>query len=323
MPHSIDLSNLEATLGAYSRGPGMDLFIQAMNTFASANHIQMNTDIQDEQPMIVPEIGEIVQVGKDDGWNPTEDAFGFKARMLKVRDWQVDLKIVPLTLYKNWKGRLQSGKLKPYEYHFEGFLMGQILRKLQDSLEKIVWKSVYNAGTAAGAGVVNPMEVCDGFLKQIADAITATTIAPVATGAITDQNAVAKIEQMWDALPEVLKYEKVKIFCSRNTSSNYYKNYKDNYGDHLTYNSFKQMTLEKSEGNASFVPLPGLSGSGRVIIVPEGILQMGTDMLSDMNRIKVEQEKRVVNILMDGKIGCGISTFALAGEDYIITNDQA
>ena len=93
---AIDYSNLDAVLGAYNRGDGYLLYQQEMLGFKSARYIDVYQDIKDEEPMVTPFIKEIVQVGKEEGWNPTTGALDYVSRILKVRQWQVDLTINPI-----------------------------------------------------------------------------------------------------------------------------------------------------------------------------------------------------------------------------------
>lgn len=319
---AIDFSNLDSTLGAYFRNEGRILYNQMFNDFKSAQHIDVDVTVKDESPMVTPTVKDIVQVGKDDAWNPTTDGISHLAEILKVRPWQVDLKIVPLREHRAWTARLLRDGSDPYEYPFERFILEKVVMKVKETMERIVWQAAYNSGTAAGAGLVNPLEVCDGFKTLIAALITATTITPVATGAVTSANAVAKFEQVFDAFPEEVKQGETKIFCSYNSMQNYWRNYRDTYPNDAQ-REFTRLTLDGSEGKCEIVQVPGLSGSGRLVGAPRGILQIGTDLVSDMERLIIEKEKRALNVMMDGKIGAGISATAIDGKDYLIVNDQA
>lgn len=319
---SIRFDDLDASLGDYCRENEDFLRLQLFDSIDIMGHVDVYTDVKDEKPLIVPNISDVVQTGDPTTFNPTNNAFGWDASILKVRPFKVDLQIIPQQLHSKYLAKLFKAGSDPYAYPFEQFLFDYIISKGKENILDIIFKGIYVPGPA-GTGVVNTLNVNTGFLKWIEDAITATQLTPVTTGVIDATNAVSSLESVWNALPDKLKKSGAKMYISPSIREFYNLDYRNRYGT-LNYNQgFAKTMLEASDDKCQLVTTRGLSNSQRVICDPVGVLAVGTDLESDYDNIIVEKEKRAINIMMDGKIGTGIAAFTFDGMEYLSVNDQA
>jgi hypothetical protein len=90
------------------------------------------------------------------------------------------------------------------EFPFEQFAVQQAAKQYLDA----VTPSTLGLGVYNAAGSTAAVDLWTGWLSIIAAEITATTIAPVVTGAITSANAVTKVEQVADAAPTLVKAQR-------------------------------------------------------------------------------------------------------------------
>lgn len=155
----------------------------------------------------------------------------------------------------------------------------------KEYLDKIYRNTLYlgvrnSAGTTAAA-------ICNGWGTIIAAEITATNLTPVATGALSNTNAVTKVEQLYDGFPAWMKEVDAIIYCSRNNFSNYARHYR-------TLNGFKadiaSTTDIRIDNTNTILRAAGFMGtSGRLIGTVAGNLVFGTDVESIQSAASVRR----------------------------------
>lgn len=162
--------------------------------------------------------------------------------------------------------------------------------------------------------------ITTGFGKIITDEITATTITPVATGAITSSNAYAKFTQLFRSHLEPVKMGKhgqVTTLCSVTD----YESLTDDYEDKIKKN-FEEVDgviyLAKTNRVNRIQPVSWLSGSRRLISTLKGNLLAGTDQLNDMNVIKTIEQMYSIDAAVSFMLG-----FEIQDLDALRVNDQA
>jgi hypothetical protein len=166
---------------------------------------------------------------------------------------------------------------------------------------------------AAGTGVA---DICDGFLTIIAALITATTIAPVATGAITNANAVTQIETVAEAVPVVMRDapEGFIVHVSYNVMDKYKRHYR-------TLNGFGFKPQDdgryKLDGiNAYLQPQAWMGASQRVIATLKDNLVVGTD--TEAVEVHATARRNIIEVRQLMPLGCQIQDL-----DVLVVNDQA
>ena len=251
-------------------------------------------------------------------------AVEMKPRKLEVVPQKIDLSVVPKEFEFSYLGMMRRKGQDPRDFPFEAYILTQILDKLAQEKEYAIWQGV--AAAVAGSNDLLS-ETFDGFLQIVADEITATNLTPVTTGAIDSTNAVASFRTMWSEVSSAYKEMGVDIFCSYEIFDAYRINYKDDFGANpvettvINESNYTAQGLryELGGGNSSIIPIPGLEGSGRVIMTPRANLCYGMDSPSD-ETFNFDTDTRELRYWMDFNMGCQIM---IAKDGIMTVNDQA
>jgi hypothetical protein len=299
MADAIDLTALASSLGDYSRKDTKTILKKVLLTPQYAKNYNIMANVTDEEPLVEMLLGDIVQPGGKEAFAPISNVIDFKTRMLKVRECKVDLQIYPQKLWKSYLGKIAaSTPSDPYEVPFEQFLMDYITEKAQENIyKKAFWKGIYNsAGTT-------PASTMDGFrtlLKaaQIAGEIPSSNIAT--TGAISDSNAVDKLELVAGLIPDEYADAALKLYFSPTLNRYYNLDYRSSFGT-LNYNDGFMKAFLDTFPNVELVPEPAMAGLDTVVISLKDNMVWGVDLESNQGGMIIEKEKRALNILMDFK----------------------
>lgn len=321
MAQAVDFSNLNAVLGAYYRDNKELLFEQLFYSDRWQERFNTVDGVSDEKPLVNMLVDFEILPGNDKtNWSPQDNAIAFGAQILKVRDCKVDLKIIPAELHKTWLGKYKKKGTDVFDLPFETFIFMHIFAKIQEKMHKnAFYKGVYNA---AGTTTVATMT---GFLKLVTDLVTATTITPVVTGAITYANVIDKIELMCDQIDDAYEDEDdIELVVSKTIFNWYWKKRRELYGvgnlsDVYRGDLTKTDRLPIEGYNVTLVKEVGVGTSQRMILTPKKNRILGFDSENDLNNIEIQREKRWLNILIDFKFG---AQFMLAKNGYLIVNDQ-
>lgn len=256
-------------------------------------------------------------------FNPVAAA-EFVPTTLKTTLNKVDLSIVPQEYEASYLGMMRQKGQNPRDWPFEAYIMEQIMNKMNQEMEYAFWQGDEAVSPAA---TDNLRETFDGILTIIADAITATTVTPVATGAITSSNALASFFSMWQQVGEAYKEGGIDFFCSYAVFDNFRNDYKTTYGANpietevINNAGYSVMGLryEYGGGNSYIIPTPGLSGSGRVIATPRENLVYGIDDPSDLT-FNFDTANRELQFWADFRMGVQLLQ---ARDGILVVNDQA
>lgn len=176
-----------------------------------------------------------------------------------------------------------------------------------------ITRSTLYLGVRNGAGTA-PADITDGWGTLIAALITATTITPVATGVITDANAVTKVEQVAEAVPAWMRQKGFIVYCSYATIDKYKKHYRTLNGFGFNKNEVGQYQLDGI--NAVLRPVAFMGTSARLIATVKDNLVFGTDM--ERVAVAASMRRNVSEVRMMIPAGCQIQDL-----DALVVNDQA
>ena len=179
---------------------------------------------------------------------------------------------------------------------------------LDEVLRNSLYLGVRNpAGTTAAA-------IADGFGTIIAGLITATTLSPVVTGAITDANGVDKFEQMITALPAWMRERGGIIYCSYAKFDNFRKNYRTAFNFQFDKNAEGRYKLDNL--NFEIRPVAWMGSSSRLLATIENNLVFGTDV--ERVQVAASQRRNIIEVRLMMPIGMQIQD-----TEAIFVNDQA
>lgn len=276
-------------------------------------HISVMQNVREETGLTTFKAGNLGQPYRL-AFEPKNDVFSFGYRSLKPKMGKVDLVINPLEFRNTWLNRVMRAGIDSFDIPYEQFFWEQLALKLGSEINH---QSVF-------AGVLNPAgnsttDVATGFGKIIADEITASNLDNVvATGAITATNAVSKLESMAKALPAAYRKPDVrlKMYMSYAVSDLFLEDYRTRYGG--VYDM--EYIRKKLDGfqNIELVPAGWLNNSQRVILTPMENLVMGTDLISDLNKIEMVKDIRTLKLAIHF-----ILCYEIADLESIWVSDQA
>lgn len=249
-------------------------------------------------------------------------AIDFKPRVLATKLNKVDLSVVPQEYESSYLGMARRKGQDPTDWPFQAYVLQQIMNQLNQEMEHAIWQAEAAASPSSSDYL---RETFDGFLTIIADAIAATDLTPVTTGAITDSNAVASFRLLWKELLAAYKESGVDFFCSYEIYDSYRIDYKEQYGQHpneevISGTDYTGLRYELGGGKSFIIPVPGLEDSGRVVVTPRQNLHFGVDAFEDFQSFNVEQDTRELKFWMDFRMGAQIG---IIKDGVLVVNDQA
>jgi hypothetical protein len=249
-------------------------------------------------------------------------AFTLKPEKLITVLNKVDFKIAPQDYEKSYAGAWRQRGQNPEDWPLAAFCLEQVIEALQQEYEVAVWQGDEAAVPAAGDFL---RQTFDGYLKQIADAITATDLTPVATGALSSANIIAKLRDMYALVPTAYKERGFDIYMSYGLFDTFRMAYKDAYKVDPAYveianSTYQGIRYELGNGNATIIPVPGMGTSGRVIMTHRSNLHIGIDDPGDTTMFNMEQEVRELKFWMDFRMGAKMTGLR---DGVTVVNDQA
>jgi hypothetical protein len=301
MAQGLSITELAAKLGAYYRENRDILISETLLDFDASDSFEVWDDVSDEVPLPNLSITDLIKPGDDTTFTPNNNSLNFGARILKVRNWKVDLLIQPRLLEKTWLGAFKKPGSGTQNLIFEAYIFNYIIKKIKENLRlQSVYRGVYNA-----AGVT-PIDVMDGLLTLVTTEVAAGNITPVVTGAITQVNVVDKLLLTYDNLGEAYKAPVLNpAFVATDSSAM------------MVRPLMNQMPL--SGTNCLLKREPGLGTSQRLICTEKENKVYGTDSLNDENSFKIQEFERSLKIMVDAKSGV---QFKEINKNSLAVNDQ-
>jgi hypothetical protein len=164
------------------------------------------------------------------------------------------------------------------------------------------------------ASATTSAAIADGWGKTIADLITATTLTPVVTGAITDVNGVDKFELMVTNVPTWMREKGFVIYCSYAKFDNFRKNYRTAFNFQFDKNAEGRYKMDNL--NVEIRPVAWMGTSSRLIATLENNLVFGTDV--ERVQVAASQRRNIIEVRLMMPVGTQIQDL-----EAIFVNDQA
>lgn len=211
----------------------------------------------------------------------------YTKRFLDVDMFQFDIPPIDSRQWHNtWFTETTDKNSQYYGMPFENFTWAKILESLQEEFIPAI-----KDGIQGGNNSNKALNIFNGFGKHITD-LKAAGKASISTGAIDGSNAIEVFEgvysQAMEIYPAMRRFE-LPMYISHATAELYVDNYRvrfdkdpDNWGDEA-----KPTYLKKFKGKCKLEPVDWMDGQEGIILTPKANLIMGTNSLSDMNKIKM------------------------------------
>jgi hypothetical protein len=321
MAQGLSITELAAKLGAYYRENRDILISETLLDFDASDSFEVWDDVSDEVPLPNLSITDLIKPGDDTTFTPNNNSLNFGARILKVRNWKVDLLIQPRLLEKTWLGAFKKPGSGTQNLIFEAYIFNYIIKKIKENLRlQSVYRGVYNA-----AGVT-PIDVMDGLLTLVTTEVAAGNITPVVTGAITQVNVVDKLLLTYDNLGEAYKAVPTEMPVNPTIFDWYCRKFAPVLNPALVATDSSAMMVRPlmnqmplSGTNCLLKREPGLGTSQRLICTEKENKVYGTDSLNDENSFKIQEFERSLKIMVDAKSGV---QFKEINKNSLAVNDQ-
>lgn len=260
------------------------------------------------------EVEEVIQ--------PYQNAFtpkggvAFKPAEIPLYQIKVDQKFNPNSLVASWLGFLTDKKTDRTTWPFiKWFIEAYLIPKIKEDMElQAIYKGVYAAPVDGTAGAASTS--MNGIRKLINDDITATTITPIVTGALSTDPAtfVGQIEAFLEAIPERYWTTPQELNMSRSKALLFRK------GMRAKYNANYELTDSISDMLDFPVRVTGrgsMIGANKIWMTPKQNAKRGIKWGANANMFEIEKEDRNVKIYTDWWEGVG---YVIPG--IVFTNDQ-
>lgn len=293
-----DVSALAA--GLVKSGP--EIFLSHVN----------NWDIQNMGILVLNDVKEpraltkLSSSGNPRPYRTNDDSSGNKAdfsdRKLTVNQTKWDFE--PFTVESFRNTHLASQRDMLYQTVADK-LSADYLAQVNDNA---AYLGVYDANGTTAASMAT------GWGTIIADLITASSITPVVTGAITSANAVTKVEDVVDSAPAHMKGKKGYVYVSFATWAKYRTHYRSLNG----FGFNKTDGVYKLDGykDITIIAASWMGNSSRIIYTLDQNLVFGTD--GDGVTMHPSIKYDTIELRMKLPIG-----FEIQDEAVLIVNDQA
>jgi len=243
---------------------------------------------------------------------------------LEVAPYKVEHKEIPQEMEDTHLGFLRKNGFSHQEWPLERYTLDKLILKLQQELEVAVWQGEKKGTALAEGDSINI--VFDGYLKIIADALTASAITAVAVDATTEANILGNLKLMYAELSPEMKTQGTDIFMSYANFDHYVAamdtKFAGNSAPYVELGSadYRGMRYRQGGGNTTIIPVAGMGDSDRIIMLPRENFHMGIDSLADWGNFNFEQQIRELLYWMDAKIGVQIT---LLRDGIAVVNDKA
>ena len=171
--------------------------------------------------------------------------------------------------FDTWKAEWdQLGERERAAYTFPRWLYNtHIIPQLEEDIElKLVYNGVKAAPTPGTPG--DAEDGTDGLAKRIADAITASKIAPITTGALTAANILEKTEEFCDAIPQPYRDVAGDLLMSKTNARRYWRAYREAFGTGNSNMGNENNELRVDGTNKRILGFACMEGSNRIIFNP-------------------------------------------------------
>ena len=234
--------------------------------FDTANLITAHRGLKAKKPLTEMLLGSLIKAWKA-GWDPTADAIDFAVREIDPKHNKINLGLYPEEFEETYLGHITNTGQSIYEFPFQEYFLDRVSEKKASEIEEAIWAGVRAGTVTAGTTPLN--QVVDGFKEICDDAVTATDITAVVTGAITSSNAIASAEAMWSALGKGIQNKQLGLFVSYAHALKLRQNFSDNFGKYSGQfgESFRLPNLP----NVTVYPVGGISGDWAIMTPPENL----------------------------------------------------
>jgi hypothetical protein len=305
-----------SALGAYAGKYEKQLFATLRQALTIFNDMTLVPGIKNRLKLTKLTVKKGVRGYRED-FDSADDDLSYSGRDLDVELLKRDIKINPLKYRSTWMSEVMQPGVNPSDIPFAQFTNEQIMAAIAEEINNDSYLAVKGDMSSLAKSF-------DGLGTLIAKAITAETAAPgtglvpVATGAISNTNAVAKFEIMTKAMPVQFRQAGFEHRVSMDLSDKYNEDYRERYKKYVAMNEDGSFFIDNTAKKVKIVPCSWMGSSQRIISTPKVNLLAGVDALGDQDKIHTDVELEIIKYRILFALGFQIRDLAA-----MRVNDQA
>ncbi len=255
--------------------------------------------------------------GYREDFDSSDSDLKYSGRALATTLLKRDIKINPLKYRSTWMSQAMKPGVNPTDIPFAAFVNNAIMEQIASEIQRGAYLAVKGdestlAKSFDGPGTIIAAEIA----KEVA--VSGSGIVPIATGAITNTNAVAKYEDMVASMSSDFVDAGFSVFSSIESARKYNYNYRELYGKYQEKDEAGNLIIDNTAGKVVIKPVSWMGTSGRLIATPKENLLAGVDALGDMDKIHTDLELEIIKYRVLFALG-----FQIRDLGAIRVNDQA
>jgi hypothetical protein len=249
--------------------------------------------------------------GYREAFDDADDDLAYSGRDAETELLKRDIKINPLKYRTTHMSEVMKPGVNPDDIPFAPFVNESIMKQIASEVQRGSYLAVKGDYSTL-------LTSFNGLGTIIANEIIATNLTPIATGALTNLNAVAKFEQMVAAMPVQFVDEGFEIKASVDSVRKYQEDYRERYGKYKEKNEKGMLEVEDVAGKVTIKPCTWMGTSGRLIATPFENALACIDGLGDMDKIITDLELEIIKYRILFALG-----FQFRDLGALRVNDQA
>lgn len=251
----------------------------------------------------------VVQDGFCGGYNASGSTIPFQ-RTIAVADKKVNESLCPSQLADYYLGMMLKAGANEEEVPYADVILDLKKSQISQYTENLLWQAS-SASTAFS-----------GFKELINSANTAGIITVVGANAITGSNGLAEVDKLVTLIPDdIANFDDLVVFMSHSAYRQYLINLRtSNYFHFDLGTSYQDMKIMHPGTNVAVQPVGGLYASNKIVLGSKRYFHAGTDLMSDMDQLKMwwSEDFQEIRMVAKWRIGAQISF-----PQFFITNGLA
>lgn len=286
-----------SALGAYTKQNAESLIYKTIATGAkTAQYMVVQPGIKSAETINIAATRGVWQTGGSCGFNASGDTT-FSQRTITVGKVKINLKWCEKDLEPKYtQGALKAGS--SYDMlTYEQEIVGDIQQNIAADLEKAIWQG----DTTAGSAYLNKF---DGLIKIIGAASGVVSASAVAWSVANSRTGVQNV--LTAATADILAQPNLKMFMGTVEA----RDYKLKLGiDNLYHITGKEGTLYAENSDIEIVPVLGLSGTKKIVLMSTDNMYLGTDLVNEDEKFDLFYAKEAdeIRFVSEFKVGVQIA----------------
>lgn len=261
---AINVTQMAAELGAYSRTNNKEIRQMALQKTATAKFMRTVTSVKGKFPALQSITGRLVQ-GFTAVWTPL-GVTKFKVNPLVNYQQKVNYEFVPATVNSTWISHLYDESKKPVDMPISKYLIEkEIMPAVARDREYLIGQGEYDAANVGTFG-----KSMDGIATIITKGLAANSDNPVyqvPLEPVTLANVVDQVNEFEQKLPTEIRSLITKIYMSETLVEQYALNFFKTYGVQPTYTP--EGGMKTIVGKRQLIGLPSLNDTNVIFATPD------------------------------------------------------